>query len=186
MSETVAAINQHTAKGLTPQGQARDIAIHDDGRLRAAPLWVGRAVVEFGATSGALDANDALGNKIYFRTSMDGRPLPQFGRVLGLRRIDRSDVVLADTLNLSTRDFVAAASDAAFTISVADAEHFLSSQTFPTGTDLGSAKVAGITDINEDYYSPDRQLVGQFSTTGTPTPTVDAMPIVFIFVLPLE
>ena len=149
-------------------------------------VWVSvPTLIPYGATSGALDANDAMGNKFYFQYGIEGRPLPRRGRILTIRRWDQSDVVLADTIHISIQEFTAAASDAAFTISVADSVYFLQSQTFPTGVDIGSAKVAEITDVNQDYYSPDRRLVCQESTTGTPTPTSGAMPIVQLFILPM-
>ena len=150
-------------------------------------VWVSQYVrAPYGATSGALDANDAMGDKFYFRSSITGAPLPISGRILTIRRIDESDVALADTINISTQEFVAAASDAAFTISVLDSHFFLQPQTFPAGVDLGSARVAEVTDVNQDYFSPGRVLVCQESTTGTPTPTSGAMPIVQVFILPLD
>lgn len=151
-------------------------------------IWVSKQLqIPYGATSGALDANDALGNKITFDISVDGDPLPRVGRILSIRRIDLDDDTLVDTIHLFNDDFTAAASDAAFTIGVADGHKHITSQTFPTGTDLGSVKSASVTDINEDYYSPTRQIVAQESTTGTPNiASALVMPLVQIFILPLE
>jgi len=150
-------------------------------------VWVSQQVqIPYGATSGALDANDALGDKFVFDTSVDGEPLPRKGRILSIRRIDPSDVTLADTIHIFTEDFTAAASDAAFTFSAADARYHVTSQTFAAEIDLGSAKSAVMRDVNEDYYSAERKLVCQESTTGTPTPTAGGMPILQIFILDLD
>ena len=72
--------------------------------------------VPYGATSGALDANDAYGDEV-----RAGAPVRC--RLLSIQVVDQADVVVAGTLSiyLSTRQFTAAASDAAFTISAADA-----------------------------------------------------------------
>lgn len=186
MGEIADAIHRFILKGDF-NGQPKKIAVDGSGILATKPLWVSQKIrIPFGATSGALDANDALGNKFTFSTSEDGEPLPIRGRILSIRRGDQSDVVLADTIHIFTDDFTAAASDAAFTISAADEYNHVTSQTFPAGTDIGSAKTAEVTDVNVDYYSPLRKLVCQESTTGTPTPTVDAMPWVQIFVLDLS
>lgn len=151
-------------------------------------LWVSELVrAPYGATVGAIDANDALGDKMYFEWSIDHRPLPLSGRILSIRLIDQDDDTLAVTINISTRDFTAAASDAAFTISAADAQFFLQPYTFPAAmSDLGSAKIATLTDINEDYYSEQRRLVAQLSSTGTPNIAGNStMPLVQLFILPL-
>lgn len=158
------------------------------GSVAVVPkIWVSKKVViPYGATVGALEANDALGDKFYFDYSVDGEPLPAKGRILTIRRYDPSDVVLADTIHIFASDFTAAASDAAFTISAADSLKQITSQVFPAGTDLGSAKVAEIVDVNVDYYCPLGVLVCQESTTGTPTPTSAAMPTVQLFILPFS
>lgn len=188
MGEIERAIHEHTVKGQDPLGEPRAVAVQPDGRLALAPLWVSQQVrVPYGATSGALDANDALGDKIYFRQSIDGRPLPKRGRILSVRRIDQDDDTLSDTIHIFSAEFTAAASDAAFTISAEDAAQHVTSQTFPVGTDLGSAKSAEITDINADYYSPGAVLVAQLSTSGTPNiASAVVMPLVQLFILPLE
>lgn len=151
------------------------------------PLWVSEKVrVPYGATVAAIDANDALGDKFTISKSVDGLPLPVRGRILKITRGDPDDDILADTIHIFTGDFVAAASDAAFTISAVDEHNHLNSLVFPAGTDVGAAKTAVITDVNEDYYSPTQQLVCQLSSTGTPNiDGASAMPWVQFFILDL-
>ena len=187
------------SRGAPPVGRDGEIGEHlDTGqklvywdgawRRQGQPtdIWVSPLVrVPYGATSGALDANDAMGDKIYFQYSVDGRLIPRVGRILLIRYTDPSDVTLAATANISTHDFTAAASDAAFTVGLEDSKYFLAPQTFSTVTDLGSGRVSSITGVNEDYYTDEQHLVLQLSTTGTPTPTAGNMPWLQIFILPL-
>src|SRR3990167_7048582 len=74
--------------------------------------------VNYGATSGALDANDALGDVFVF-------DVPAKGRILSVKMVDQDDDTLAATIHVFSKDFVAAASDAAFTISAADAVNWI-------------------------------------------------------------
>lgn len=150
-------------------------------------LWVSPWVeIPFGATSGALDANDALGDKFYFTQSIEGVPLPVKGRIKNMKIIDRDDDTLADTIHIFNAEFTAAASDAAFTISVADSRFWVASKAWGTYIDLGSAKVVHLTEQNIDYYAPSGMLVCQESTTGTPTIASGAMPLVQLTIEPLD
>lgn len=152
-----------------------------------APVWVSAMVAApFGATSGALDANDAMGDPFTFNAALSGESLPKHGRILSIKMVDRSDVVLAATIHIFNKAFTAAASDAAFTISVLDAAAWVASELFDAGTDIGSAKVHVIKNVNTEYYAPDGRLYAQLSTSGTPTPTINAMPTIQLIILPLE
>ena len=88
----------------------------------------------YGATSGAHDANDALGDPVEWA-------VPRFGKIVTVNLIDIDDDTLASSVHIFSRPFVAAASDAAFTISVADARWWVTSQVMGTPTDIGGAKV---------------------------------------------
>lgn len=176
--------NPHVGQGVFLTGAERTIPVELTGQLWASTI----ILVPYGATSGALDANDALGNKVVFEFEADtGVTLPKHGRILSVKMIDQDDDTLDATLHLFNADFTAAASDAAFTISVADSRNWVASVVFPTGTDLGSAKVHVKTDVNVDYYAPEGKLVGQLSSTGTPNiASAAVMPLLQLFILPLE
>src|SRR3990167_483656 len=94
--------------------------------------------VPFGATSGALDANDAMGDIFVFDQDVYGHPLPKVGRIISIKMIDQYDVVLAPIIHIFNRIVAVAASDAEFAISAVDAAYWVTSQTFGTFTDLGS------------------------------------------------
>ena len=163
------------------------VPVHDPAALWVS-LWV---LVPYGATSGALDANDALGNTIRFDTSVLGDPLPARGRILSIEMVDQDDDTLAATIHIFNRTFTAAASDAAFTISVADAAKWVASELFDSGTDIGSAKVFVIKNVNKEYYAPEvdglRALHAQLSSTGTPNiASAAGMPLIRLNILPLE
>ena len=145
-------------------------------------LWVSDWVlVPYGATSGALDANDALGDKFRFSG------VPKKGRISVIQMADQDDDTLAATIHIFREDFTAAASDAAFTISVADSRKWVASEAFDAGTDLGSAKAHVIKNVNVDYYAPSGTLHCQLSSTGTPNiASADLMPLIRIAILPLE
>ena len=158
-----------------------------------ANLWVSPWIlVPYGATSGALDANDAFGNMITFDQSVLGDSLPARGRIVTIKMVDQDDDTLAASIHIFSRTFTAAASDAAFTISVADAANWVASELFDSGTDIGSAKVFTIKNVNVDYWAPlnvagVRALYAQLSTTGTPNiASAATMPLVRLYILPLD
>ena len=150
-------------------------------------LWVSPWIqIDYGATSGALDANDAFGNPFTFSVDVLGNPLPILGQILELDVLDIDDDTLAITVHVLTDFFTAAASDAAFTLGLADAELYVTSQTFAAGLDVGSFKHHEILEINKRYYSPKHTLVCQASTTGVPNiASAGTMPKVRAVVLPL-
>lgn len=151
-------------------------------------LWVSQMVlVPYGATSGALDATDALGDTVTFTTEIEtGASLPKHGRIMSIRMIDQDDDTLAATIHIFNRNFTAAASDATFTISVADAANWVTSELFDAGTDIGSAKVHIVKDVNVEYYAPEGKLYAQLSSSGTPNiASAAVMPLLQITVLPL-
>ena len=117
-----------------------------------------------------LDANDAIGT--IFRI-----PVPPIGIIESAKLIDPDDDTLALTAHLFRKQFVAAASDAAFTISAADSKDWITSITFDAPiVDIGSAKVSE--KVGATYYeTPDGYLWCQCSTTGTPNIAAGAMPI---------
>lgn len=160
----------------------------DDRVPSVAVLWESPWVqVPYGATSGALDANDALGNKITFEYGVDGTRIPRHGRILSVEMIDPDDDTLAATIHIYSHDFVAAASDAAYTVGLGDAENIVAAEAFDAGTDEGSFKFHAIKDVNAEFGAPERRLYAQLSTTGTPNiASAAVMPKVKIFVLPME
>lgn len=150
-------------------------------------LWVSQLLrPNYGATSGALDAGDAAGDKIVIDRSVDGEPLPKKGRILRVTMMDQADQTSALTLHLFNDDFTAAASDAAFSISAADGLKWVTSVNLTVVTDLGSVRVAEANDCDVDYYAVGQRLVAQASTAGTPTFGAGTMPVYQLFVLPLE
>ena len=191
------AINQGTARvfeeirDILAEG-ATDLPETQDVRVLNQPVVPGLFVTEqvripYGATSGALDANDCYGEIARVLA-------PIRGRILSIKRIDQDDVVTADTIHVFSARFVAAASDAAFTISAVDGANWITTQVFPTGTDLGSVRVSEIADVDSEYQLPQvtewngvplGYLYFQESTTGTATPTAGGMPLVQFYILPL-
>jgi hypothetical protein len=150
-----------------------------DGPVKTE-LYVTQLVrVPYGATSGALDAADAMGDPFFFS-------VPRKGRILGIRMIDQDDDTVAATIHIFNRPFTAAASDAAFTISAADSIGWVTSEVFDSGTDIGSAKGFNITDVNKDYETQNGILYCQLSTSGTPNfASANTMPLVQLLIFPL-
>ncbi len=143
------------------------------------PLFVSDSVrPTYGATSGALDANDAYGDMFVFNG------IPQHVRLLSIQVLDQDDVIAAGTLSLylSRRSFTAAASDAAFTISAADALNAAGPPiAFGAMIDVGSARLLETVDIDRDMNLPEGRLYCQAFTSGTPTPTTGGMPQFTLF-----
>lgn len=167
---------------MTIDGGAK-VVTPDRDRLWVSP-WV---LVPFGATSGALEANDALGDMFTFALGERRDTLPARGRILSIAMVDQDDDTLAATIHIFDHPFTAAASDAAFTISVADSPNWVASELFPSPTDIGGAKVVTAKDVNVDYYAPSGKLYAQLSSTGTPNiASAAVMPLVRLFILSLE
>lgn len=174
--------NPNVGQGVFLTGAERVIPVEDSRELWESD-WI---LVPYGATSGALDAGDAFGNTITFERSELGVDLPRLGRIVSIKMVDRDDDTLAASIHIFRDTFTAAASDAAFTISVADAAKWVASEAFDAGTDIGSAKVFTIKNVNVDYYAPTRKLYAQLSTSGTPNiASAAVMPLVKIYILPL-
>ena len=125
-----------------------------------------------------LDANDAIGTVFPI-------DVPEYGIIEGFKLIDPDDDVLALTAHLFTREFVGAASDAAFTISAVDATFWVTSVTFDAPLDIGAAKVAE--EVGSTYYhAPAKKLWCQCSTTGTPNIAAGLSPILVLAIRPKE
>lgn len=140
-----------------------------------------QVLVPYGATAAAIDANDALGDMVTFFG------IPRYGRIVSIKMVDQDDDTLAATIHIFTEPFTAAASDAAFTISVADSRYWVASEAFDAGTDIGAAKVHVVKNVNADYYAPEGKLYAQLSSTGTPNiASAATMPLLQLFILPLE
>lgn len=152
-------------------------------------LWVSPfSRVPYGATSGAVDAGDALGDPIKFYSDITGTvALPTRGRILTIKMLDLDDDTLAATIHIFNQWFTAAASDAAFTIADEDAVNWVASELFDAGTDIGASKVHVIKDVNVDYYAPAGALFAQLSTSGTPNiASAAVMPQIQIVILPWD
>ena len=149
-------------------------------------LWISPWVqVPYGATSGAIDANDALGNRFKFTSSEDGRPLPRKGTIVGIKMRDLDNDTLAATIHIFNAPFSAAASDAAYTIGLADAEKHVADELFPGGTSNGTFKAHDLKDVDVDYFSPLQELHAQLSSTGTPNiASAQTMPLVQLVIVP--
>ena len=133
------------------------------------PTYEIQVIIPGIAAADAFDANDAVGTVFEI-------PVPMRGIIESAKLIDPDDDTLALTAHLFSELFVGAASDAAFTISAADAPNWITSITFDTPiVDIGSAKVAEKTGSTY-YYAPNGVIYCQCSTTGTPNIAGGAMP----------
>ena len=134
----------------------------------------------FGATSGAIDANDALGDPFAWS-------VPRYGMISSVSLIDIDDDTLAATVHIFNRPFTAAASDAAFTIALlSDVQNWVTSQVMGTPLDIGAGKVVTNSGLFIYYEAPLGQLYSQLSSTGTPTIAGAAtMPFIRLAILPL-
>ena len=161
-------------------------SIEDIGFIRQPVVTTDRVFMTdwvqapFGATSGALDANDAMGDPF-------GWNVPKYGKIVAVSLIDLDDDTLAATVHIFSAPFTAAASDAAFTISLlGDVRNWVTSQVMGTPTDIGAGKVVSNSGLGVYYYAPFGRLYAQLSTTGTPTIAGAAtMPIVQLAILPM-
>lgn len=164
-----------------PSGSPVELQADGDGRLLTTTqgaLHVTEQIqAPFGATSGAHDANDAVGNMMVFT-------VPRMGRILSVKFIDPADQTSALTLHVYSKNFVAAASDAAYTIADQDAINWVTNVT-PTMVDEGGSQVGEVIDIDSEYLSESRRLYAQLSTSGTPTFAQGTMPLVQMYILPL-
>ena len=175
------AITHLVSHANDPSGSPVELTADGDGRLLTTTqgaLFVTEQIqASFGATVTALDANDAVGNMMTFT-------VPRMGRILSVKFIDLADQTSALTLHVYSKPFVAAASDAAYTISDEDAVNWVTNVT-PTMVDEGAAQVGEVIDIDSEYLSKSRRLYAQLSTSGTPTFTQATMPLVQMYILPL-
>ncbi len=175
------AINHIILHANDPSGSPVELTADGDGRLftttQGALAVTEQRQAPFGATVTALDANDAVGNMMEFT-------VPKMGRILSVKFIDPADQTSALTLHIYSKPFVAAASDAAYTISDEDALNWVTNVT-PTMIDEGASQVGEVIDIDSEYLSPSGRLYAQFSTTGTPTFTQATMPLAQMYILPL-
>ena len=150
-------------------------------------VWVSQQVrAPYGATSAAFDANDAVGDVMRFDKDGNGDPLPKRGRILSAICIDQADQASLLTAHVFAGGFTGAASDAAYTASVADMAKWVANIVFTVMNDEGSARGGQVPEIDTEYYSPEGFLDVQFSTTGTPTMAADTMPLLRLFILPLD
>src|SRR3990167_1665590 len=140
--------------------------------VAADRIYIVSAQVPGIVAADALDANDAIGSKFEL-------VVPKYGIIEGFKLIDLDDDTLALTAHLFSKDFVAAASDAAFTISAADAANWITSVTFDAAVGIGAAKVAEEAGSSY-YYAPEGKLFVQCSTTGTPTIAANLSPILIV------
>ena len=152
-------------------------------------LWVSTLkLVPYGATSGALDANDALGDMVTFDAEIEtGKEVPKHGRILSIRMIDQDDDTLAATIHIYTRAFpTAIASDAAWEPLLGNAPYQVAAELFDAGTDEINYKIHVIKNVNVEYYAPEGKLYAQLSSTGTPNiASAAVMPLLQISILPL-
>ena len=130
------------------------------------------------AAANAFDANDAVGEVF----SVD---VPVAGWITGFKLIDPDDDTLALTAHVYSRQFVGAASDAAYTVAAAYAPYWVTNVTFLTADveDEGGFKVCEV--VNETFYrAPVGKLWIQCSTSGTPNIAAGVMPILQIGIRP--
>lgn len=169
--------------------EARELAATQDVRIVEQPapapgLFASApVVVGYGATSGALDANDAYGDLMEV-------VVPIRGRLTNIKLFDADDVIAAGTLSIwvfSAKADSPPASDAAIASGYTDVDglFMVTAQSFGPITDIGAGRFLEIVDIDSDYYAPTGKLWFQLSTTGTPTPTTGGMPVVRFMILPL-
>tara|TARA_Y100000310_G_scaffold119312_1_gene118053 strand:+ start:3147 stop:3686 length:540 start_codon:yes stop_codon:yes gene_type:complete len=173
------AIEAHISGGEGPSGERRNISVDEGGRLvlRSSLYVTAQLRAPYGATSGAFDANDAVGNMMEF-------DVPKRGRIKSAKFVDQADQTSALTAHVYSKPFVAAASDAVYTIADADAVNWVTNIT-PTMVDEGGSQVAEVVNIDSDYYSEGGKLYVQLSTTGTPTMPQATMPLLQLYILPL-
>ena len=177
----IEALNNLVSHGHGPGGTPLPLTLDGEGRLRTTTqgaLFVTEQLqAPFGATSGALDANDAVGNMMEFT-------VPKMGRILSIKFIDPADQTSALTAHVYSKVFVAAPSDAAYTIADEDAINWVTNVT-PTMVDEGGSKVGEVIDIDSEYFSANERLYVQLSTSGTPTFAQTTMPLIQLYILPL-
>lgn len=131
-------------------------------------------------------AGDALGIMGQFDHDVEDNPLPKIGKIVEAELIDPDDDTLVATMHIFSESFTATVDDAALAISAADSKKWVTSIPFAVSTDIGSAKVSEVTDINSRYYSPTRKLYWQFSTGGTPNIAAGLSPLVRVYIEPLD
>ena len=129
----------------------------------------------------SVPVDGAVGGSIYAANDAVGRvfaiPVPVQGILETAKLIDPSNVTLAITAHLFTRNFTGAADNAAFTISADDALKWITSISFDSPiVNIGSAKVSEKSGATY-YRAPEGFLWCQCSTTGTPTITAGLPPI---------
>ena len=157
-------------------------SIEEVGRIKQSVnvtdrLYITTPIQPF-VDAGIMAANDALSN-------IFSVPVPVYGRLVAVRVIDVDDDTLASTVHLFTAPFVAAASNAAFTIGAADAKNWITSQVMGTPVDIGGAKVVDNVGLSIYYWAPLGRLWGQMSTTGTPTVAAGSAPYVSFAIIPM-
>ena len=138
----------------------------------ASQLYIVAEQIPGIAAADAFDANDAVGTVFAIR-------VPHVGIIENFKLIDPDDDTLALTAHIFKKQFIGAASDAAFTISAADSLNFVTSVLFDSPLDIGSAKV--YEEVGSSYYeAPEGLLWCQCSTTGTPNIAAGKSPVLVV------
>ena len=152
-----------------------------ESRLVVTPLTMVPGIVIANQPS---DAGDALGGVGQNDIDVKGRPLPQFGFIVGSKLIDPDDDTLSLTVHVYSAKIAGTTDDAALAHTAVDGLSWITSMGFDDGTDIGSAKCHEIQVWNSPFYLPNRTLYWQCSTAGTPNIAAGAEPRIQFFILP--
>jgi hypothetical protein len=163
---------------LTPQEVDPDAITKVVGTARAATrtYFTGLFPVPGIVVAVAYTADDALGTKF----TID---VPKSGIIHAACFLDKSDLGLEVDLVICNRDFVGTADNVAFAITDVELESFISTITFVTFKDLGSARTSTAAALGLPYVAPEGLLYCQFITRGAPTIAANNLPRLSLSIL---
>lgn len=121
-------------------------------------------------------AGDAFGTKFSF-------DVPYAGTIEVAVMLDKDDEGIETDLVLFTEDFTEIADNAAFDLSDADLEKFLSTISFATFKNFGLNQSSTAAAIGLAYIAPQRKLWAQMVTRGGPTIAAGVIPEVRLTII---
>ena len=144
---------------------------------RNGSLRLGPVEIQGIAAADALDANDAMGSKFILN-------VPDRGTIREVFFHDLDDEGINKELWCFSRDFTAAANDAAFSCTDADNLNVAAVFLFSTWRDADTSQVGMTANTPVDYYAPEGQLFCQVKTLGADNIAAGSMPRISMLIEP--
>lgn len=150
--------------------------VHGSVSIKSRTVTTGFYIIPGISLASAYTAGDAFGTKFVI-------PVPPAGIIHTACFLDKDDEGLETDLMICTKDFNGTADNAAFAITDSELDGFLSTITFATFKDLGTAQVSTAAALGLAYNAPDGKLYCQMVARGAPNIAANNIPSVYLTIL---